>query len=104
MAVNTLDMSYIYEVDRLTGTTTQTATFEKDYTLRIEPSPEILAWSETTITANAETYTWESLQKGIALDYLPEAFDLHIEGLDATGKRQSIHQKLDPARLETSGR
>ena len=102
VAVKTLDMYYIHEVLRETGEATQIAAFEKDYVLRIEPSPELQTWDQHTITLNGKTHTWEALNKGIPFDYLPETFELRIEGLDATGERQILQRTLDPAALEAN--
>ena len=102
VAVNTLDMCYIYAVERDTGKTTEVAAFEKDYLLIIEPSPELRAWRETTISLNDKATTWEALQEGVPFDYLPKAFDLKIEGIDASGQAQKIHRALDPDALESA--
>ncbi len=75
---------------------------EKDYVLRIEPSPELQTWDQHTITLNGKTHTWEALKEGIAFDYLPKTFELRVEGLDATGVRQILQRTLCPAALEAN--
>jgi|APSaa5957512622_1039677.scaffolds.fasta_scaffold03236_4 tetratricopeptide (TPR) repeat protein len=102
VAVNTLDMCYIYAVERGTGRTTELAAFEKDYLLTVEPSPELRAWRETTISLNEKATTWEALQKGVPFDYLPKTFDLKIEGIDPSGQDQKFHRTLDPEALENA--
>jgi len=100
VAIQALDMCYIHEVLRETGATTQIAAFEKDFVLRIEPSPALQRWDQPTITMNGKTHTWKTLKQGIPFDYLPKNFKLRVEGLDATGERQILQSTLDPAALE----
>jgi len=88
VAVNTLDCCYIFEVDMAGGKSEKVARFEKDYTLKLQPGVKLAALTDVTLQINDKKYEWEKVLKdGIALDCLPDALKIVLEGTTPAGKR-----------------
>jgi tetratricopeptide (TPR) repeat protein len=99
VAVGTLDMQYLFEIDSETGASEKRDTFELDYVLRIEPAPSIQAWKTPGLDLNGAPHTWAELREGVPFDFLPEKIELEVRGMTPEGEERKLQFTLDPARL-----
>ena len=100
LAITTLDCYYIFEIDAATGEARKVARYEKDYTLRLVPGLRIAGCTKVTATINRKAYDWEELLKGVPFDYLPEVFEVVLEGTTAAGRRVTARVKVTPEEPE----
>jgi len=100
VAVNTLDCFYIFDIDTATGKAKKIARFEKDYVLKFHPGIKIAAYTDMVVKINDKKYDWEKLLKGADLDYLPETFDVLLQGTTPSGRRATMRFKVRPKEPE----
>ena len=101
IAVLSLDCCYVYEVDVAGGSASQVARYEKDYTLRLAPGNKIAACRNLRVTVNGKGWAWKDVLAGVQMDYLPEKFDVAIEGTRPCGKPLKL--KLTTAANDPDG-
>lgn len=99
VAVCTLDMQYLFEIDTGTGVSEKRDAFELDYVLRIEPAPSIQTWKSPGLDLNGAPHTWAALREGVPFDFLPEKIELELRGVTPGGEERKLTFTLDPARL-----
>ncbi|KPK84944.1 MAG: hypothetical protein AMJ81_04505, partial [Phycisphaerae bacterium SM23_33] len=95
VAVKTLDCFYIFSIDTQTGQAEKVARFEKDYVVRFRPGIKVAACTDVTVRINGKPYEWGKLLEGVRFDYMPEAFDVALEGMKPSGKRLTVRVKLE---------
>lgn len=94
VAVHSLDCYYIYEVAAAGGDAKQLARYELDYTVRVTPGQRVAAWKDLTATVNGKTHDWNKLNEGEPFDWLPEQFEIEVEGTGLDGQRERASLKV----------
>jgi tetratricopeptide (TPR) repeat protein len=94
VAIRSLDCYYLYEVNATGGDAKQLARYELDYTVYVTPGKRLLNWSNLTVTINGKKYDWEKLQQGEPFDWLPEQFEIEVNGTGSDGKPQRVTLKM----------
>jgi tetratricopeptide (TPR) repeat protein len=97
--VQNLDMSYIFLLDRETGSSQKLKSFERDYTLTVVPNSVVKAWTDVSIELNGEAHSWEELAEGVQFDYLPETMKLDVKGITPRGESDEVRESFDPRKL-----
>jgi len=101
LAVNMMDVCYIFEFNTATGDARRVARFERDYVLTLEPSERMRALKDVTVVLNGKKYDWQAALKGIRFDVLPDKLDIAVEGVNADGKKMELKtfSNLDESRV-----
>jgi len=93
-----LDMSYFYQIDRLTGEVVLLKKFEKNYLIKNDLSPLLKRFKDISITYDKKEYSTEEVQKGITVDWFPEKLVLKLKLTNKEG--ESINYDLSISRSQ----
>jgi hypothetical protein len=99
VAVNSLDMTYMFKISRDAADAEKISSYERDYTLTIEPGEEMRSWKNLVIEVNGKECSLEDLAKGIPYDYLPQTLSLDIKGDLENGEEVHLKPELKAADL-----
>lgn len=94
IAIITLDCIYIYEVDPSSEQVRKLSRFEMDYRVKLELGKALRDYRGPGIKVGDKEYSVEELLKGVVLDYLPEAFEIRLEGTPLSGKPETLELKV----------
>ena len=96
IAIRSGDCYYIYEIKAATGEVKQVARYEKDYILKIRLGLRILGCPGLVATINKKTYSLDDILKGVEFDFLPEAFEMVVEGTTPAGRHIRAKASVTP--------
>jgi hypothetical protein len=94
--IRTMDMRYIYELNREGEAAEKIDSFELDYLFKLQPTPAMEALTEQEWTLDGESVSLEALKAGIHFDYLPEAIEGVFKGVNEQGARLKADMKFKP--------
>ncbi|MDA3873303.1 MAG: tetratricopeptide repeat protein [Kiritimatiellae bacterium] len=100
--IRSLDMHYIYEVNTQTGETEKKDSFDVDFLLVIQPNETVRALKDSKLMLDGKAMTWETLEKGILYDFLPENVSFTLEVLNEEGQKVKANFDLDPRKIKPS--
>jgi hypothetical protein len=90
VAVEQLDTVYFYRVDRAGGKAVLTERYSFDYELVVVADDTLKNYESPGFEVGAKTYSWPALQEGVRLDWLPDRFEIELEGVSRQGRKEQI--------------
>lgn len=94
--LRTLDMRYVMELDPETREGRILKKFELDYFFHIKGNKQVHLLKNTKMVLNGEEVSWEELEEGIPMDFLPEKIEFRLEGQNESGATIKAEMNFDP--------
>lgn len=89
------DCYYIYRLAISKRRFEKVARYEKDYTIRLNPSAHLRALRNVTVKVNGMDYKWNHLLEGVPFDVLPKKLEIEVKGINTAGRREQARMEVE---------